>query len=71
MSNTREITFVVNEEADGGFVAQAYWPDGNRNIVTEGDDCDDLIRNIKEAVDVSFDEHEAKPDLIHLVATGH
>jgi predicted RNase H-like HicB family nuclease len=62
----REITFVVNEEADGGFVAQAYWPDGNRNIFTEGDNRDDLIRNIKEAVDVSFDDHEAKPDLIHL-----
>jgi predicted RNase H-like HicB family nuclease len=63
----REITFIVNEdETDGGFVAQAHWPDGNRNIFTEGDTRDELIRNVREAVDVSFDDNEPKPDLIHL-----
>ena len=63
----REITFVVEEdEVEGGFTARALWPKGNRSIITEGDTRDDLIRNIREAIDVSFDENEPKPDLIHL-----
>jgi len=63
----REITFVVIEdEVDGGFVATAQWPDGNRSIVTEGDTRESLLKNIREAIDASFDDAEPKPDLIHL-----
>ena len=63
----REITFIVKEdEIDGGFNAHAHWPDGNRDIITEGNDRDELLANIREAIDASFDEHETKPDLIHL-----
>ncbi len=63
----REITFIVTEDdIDGGYTARAHWSDGNRDIVTEGDTRDELIRNIREAVDVSFDETEEKPELIHL-----
>ena len=63
----REITFVVEEdEVEGGFTARAQWPQGNRSIITEGDTRDDLIRNIREAIDASFDVNEPKPDLIHL-----
>ncbi len=62
-----EITFIVTEDAvDGGFNARAHWPDGNRAIFTQADTRAELIKNVREAVDVSFDEHEAKPDLIHL-----
>jgi predicted RNase H-like HicB family nuclease len=62
-----EIIFVVtDDEVDGGYVAKAYWPDGNRDIITQGDDRDELVRNIREAIDASFDASEAKPDLIHL-----
>jgi len=63
----REITFIVTEdEAHGGYAAKAHWPDGNRHIFTEGDTRDDLLRNIREAIDVSFDVDEQKPALIHL-----
>ncbi|MGH7213567.1 MAG: 2-oxoisovalerate dehydrogenase [Tepidisphaeraceae bacterium] len=63
----REITFVITEdEADGGFTAKAYWSAGNRDIITEADTREELVRNIREAIDVSFDDQEPKPDLIHL-----
>ena len=62
-----EITFIVSEdETDGGFSARAHWPDGNRDIFTEGDTRDDLIRNVREAVEVTFADDEPKPSLIHL-----
>jgi predicted RNase H-like HicB family nuclease len=63
----REITFIITEdETDGGYTAQAHWPVGNRDIITEGDDRDDLIRNIREAIDAAFESDEPKPELIHL-----
>jgi hypothetical protein len=63
----QSITFVVTEDQTvGGFTAHAHWPDGNRDIITEGDNREDLILNIREAIDVSFDDDEAKPALIHL-----
>lgn len=63
----KEIIFVVREdEVDGGFVAHAHLAAGNRDVVTEGDTREELLRNIREAIDASFDEHEQKPDLIHL-----
>ena len=63
----REITFIITEdEADGGYTGQAHWPDGNRDIITEGHDRDDLIRNIREAIDVAFSDNEPKPEQIHL-----
>jgi predicted RNase H-like HicB family nuclease len=62
-----EITFIVTEdESDGGFTARAHWPVGNRDIFTEGDTREELIRNIREAVEVSFDPAEDRPKLIHL-----
>jgi predicted RNase H-like HicB family nuclease len=63
----REITFVVTEdEMDGGYTARSHWPDGNRDLFTQGDSRDDLVRNIREVVDLTFDQETAKPDLIHL-----
>jgi len=62
----REITFIITEEVDGGYTAKAQCSNGNRHIFTEGDTRDDLIRNIREAIDVSFAEGEPKPDVIHL-----
>ena len=62
-----EITFIITEDnIDGGYSARAHWPDGNRDIFTEGDTREDLIRNIREALDVTFADGEAKPHLIHL-----
>lgn len=63
----REITFIVTEDQiDGGYTARAHWANGNRDLFTEGDDRDELIRNIRDAIDVTFDASEEKPDLIHL-----
>jgi predicted RNase H-like HicB family nuclease len=62
-----EITFIIREDTvDGGYVAKAHWPDGNRDIFTEGDTREGLIANIRDAIDASFDDHEKKPDTIHL-----
>ena len=62
-----EITFIVTEEPDGGgFTARAHWPDGNRSLFTEGDTREELLANVREVVEVSFDDGEPKPKLIHL-----
>lgn len=62
-----EITFLITEdEIDGGFNARAHWPDGNRDIFTQGDNRDDLLQNIRDAIDCSFDDHEQKPESIRL-----
>ena len=63
----KEITFVVIEdEVDGGYTARAHWPEGNRDLFTEADTREDLVKNVREAVDVAFEGSEQKPDLIHL-----
>ena len=63
----REITFIIEEDqADGGYTAHAHWPDGNRSIHTQGEDRDELVRNIREALEAAFAEGEEKPQVIHL-----
>ncbi len=63
----REITFVVTEdEIDGGYTARSHWPQGNRDLFTEADTRDELLRNIREVVDLTFEQDASKPDLIHL-----
>jgi hypothetical protein len=45
----KEIIFVITEDdVDGGFTAKAHWADGNRDIVTEGDSREELLRNIRD-----------------------
>ena len=63
----REITFIIEEDqADGGYVAHAHWPDENRSIRTHGEDRDELVRNIREALDATFAKDEDKPQIVHL-----
>ncbi len=63
----KEITFIITDDAvDGGFTARAHWPEGNRDIFTEGDTRDESIRNIREALDATVDNGELQPELIHL-----
>ena len=62
-----EITFIITEdESDGGYNARAHWPVANRDLFTQGDNRDELLRDIREVVDASFDEGKEKPNLIHL-----
>jgi predicted RNase H-like HicB family nuclease len=57
-----EIIFLIEEdEADGGFNARAL----GEAIFTFGKDKEELLRNIREAVDVHFDEGKA-PKVIRL-----
>jgi predicted RNase H-like HicB family nuclease len=63
----RKITFVVTEDkSDGGYTARSHWPVGNRDLFTQGDTREELVRNVREVVDVTFGKETAGPHLIHL-----
>ena len=63
----REITFIITEDhVDGGYTAHGRWAVGNRDIFTEADTREELIRNIRDAIDATFDEGEERPELVHL-----
>jgi predicted RNase H-like HicB family nuclease len=63
----REMTFVVAEdEVDGGYTARSHWPERNRDLFTEADSREELVRNIRQVVDLTFDDEATKPELIHL-----
>lgn len=57
----REIIFVVEEEADGGFVASSP----AHGIFTQGDTVDELRRMVRDAVACAFDD-KTRPELIRL-----
>jgi hypothetical protein len=57
-----EVIFqVIEDEADGGFIARAL----GYSIVTEADTWDELRANVREAVLCHFDEGQA-PAVIRL-----
>lgn len=56
-----EITFVVEEAADGGYIAKAV----GESIYTEAETIDGIKENVKEAVLTHFDEGK-KPSIIRL-----
>jgi predicted RNase H-like HicB family nuclease len=51
----REIRFIVEKDPDGGFTAHGV----GDSIFTEADTLDELLVNIREAVDCHFDEGQA------------
>jgi hypothetical protein len=57
----KELIFLVSEDPEGGYVAQAL----GESIVTDADDMETLKENVREAVLCHFDEHEL-PKLICL-----
>ena len=59
MVKTKEIIFLVEELAEGGYTAQAL----GVPIFTEGDTLEELKENIKDAVECHFDENE-RPEII-------
>ncbi|MGD0141099.1 MAG: 2-oxoisovalerate dehydrogenase [Tepidisphaeraceae bacterium] len=52
MTDKTEILFVVEEAAEGGFVARGIGAD----IVTEADTLNELRANVREAVECHFDD---------------
>jgi predicted RNase H-like HicB family nuclease len=58
-----EIIFEVREdEADGGFIAQAL----GHGIHTQGETLEELRENVREAVDCHFDDTMDAPKMIRL-----
>jgi hypothetical protein len=56
-----EIVFSVTQEADNGFVAECL----SHDIITEGDNWDQLRKNVQEAVSAYFFD-QPKPTRIRL-----
>ncbi|HEY5392839.1 MAG TPA: hypothetical protein VIJ57_12025 [Hanamia sp.] len=56
-----EIIFLIEESPEGGFIATAL----GESIFTDGENYEEIKRNIKDAVDCHFDE-KRKPKLIRL-----
>ena len=61
MAAMTEILFVVEEAAEGGFIARGIGAD----IVTEADTLDELRTNVREAVECHFDEGQS-PRVVRL-----
>lgn len=57
-----ELTFVVEQEGDGGFVAHAI----GQSIVTQADTREQLTANIRDAVRCHFDSPAEMPKRIRL-----
>jgi len=58
---TTEILFIVEEDAEGGYMATAV----GESIVTQGETIDELRANIREAIVCHFDEG-ARPGAVRL-----
>lgn len=58
----KEIIFVVEEDAEGGYIAQAL----GESIFTQADDLDSLRGMIKDALECHFANPEERPQLVRL-----
>jgi predicted RNase H-like HicB family nuclease len=59
-----ELVFIVTQEADGGYVAEAL----GESIITQADTWDELRANVREAVKAFyFDQAAPKSLRLHLV----
>jgi predicted RNase H-like HicB family nuclease len=56
-----EIVFSINQESDGGFVAECL----SHDIFTQGDDWEQLKKNVQEAVSAYFFD-QTKPSQVRL-----
>jgi len=57
-----EIVFEVNQESDGGFVAECL----TEGIFTQADNWEALRLNVKEAVAAYYFDHPKQPAVIRL-----
>jgi predicted RNase H-like HicB family nuclease len=59
-----ELVFIVTQEADGGFVAEAL----GESIITQADTWNELRANVREAVTAFYFDQPAPTSLrLHLV----
>ena len=59
-----ELVFIVTQEADGGFVAEAL----GESIITQSDTWEELRANVREAVTAFYFDQPAPTSLrLHLV----
>ncbi len=56
MQPQEEIIFLVEEDAEGGYTAQAL----GESIFTQGDSLEELKEMIKDAVDCHFEDDKPK-----------
>ena len=57
-----EILFLVEEDPSGGFTARA----AGMPIFTQGEDEDELRRNVLDAVRCHFDDESSRPRMVRL-----
>lgn len=62
MAASIEIVFVVEDDADGGFVAHAV----GSSIYTQADTPEQLRENVRDAVRCHFPDEAARPRIIRL-----
>jgi predicted RNase H-like HicB family nuclease len=61
-SKVKEIIFVVEEDVEGGYFAQAL----GESIFTQADDLESLRLMVKDAVECHFPNTDSRPQLIRL-----
>ena len=57
-----ELVFLVDEDVDGGYCARAL----GEAIFTEGETREELVHNIRDAVQCHFDSPEQMPRILRL-----
>ena len=62
MSQLTEIVFLVEDDPDGGYTANAL----NQSIFTEADDLESLKVMVKDAVNCHFEDSATRPKIIRL-----
>ena len=60
----QEITFIVEREADGQYVARGRWTD--RELITRAESKEKVASNVREAVELSFRDQKHRPAKINL-----
>ena len=60
-----EIIFIIEEAPEGGFTAKSL----NESIFTEGDNLEDLKKNIRNSVICHFEDNKTIPKSIKLQAS--
>ena len=56
-----EIVFLIEEDPESGYVASAI----GASILTQGDDLDELRRNVRDAVECHFEDSD-RPRIVRL-----